>query len=149
VLIAVFAVLINWLSLWGLTALRRWTVADVLIQFLAAVTQYFTCSTFRVSEARGDETINLPKLYDERRPLIMSAFLALDAIACFQNWWDRNNMAGLRPDDWIGEDLGIVPMAVGAIVAGWARPIWLQWAAAVLMAGLMIFFGLRYALPSG
>ena len=150
VLIALLVVLINWLSLWGLVALKRWTVAEVVLQFLTAIVQYFTCSTFRVTEARGDEAIDLPALYQQRRPLIFSAFLALDLIASFQNWWHRNNMAGLRPADWVGEDISIIPMAVAAFIAGWARPRWLQWTAAASVFGLSIFFLVTYdAMPAG
>ena len=151
-LTALLVVLINWLSLWGLVAVKRWTIAEVMLQFLTAVVQYFTCSTFRISEARRDEVIDLPALFEQRRPVIFSAFLALDLIASFQNWWHRENLAGPapRPTDWIGEDLSIIPMAVAATVAGWARPRWLQWTAAALMLGLSIFFLVTYdALPAG
>ncbi len=148
-LIALFGVLINWVSFWGLVALKRWTISEVLLQFLVAVTQYFTCSTFRVGEVRAGEPIDLPALFQQRRQLIFSAFLALDVIAGFQNWWDRNNMAGLGPNDWIGEDLAILPMGVAVLLAGWARPIWLQWAAAVVMAAVMAFFLVTYTLPAG
>jgi hypothetical protein len=149
VLNALFAVLINWVSLWGLAALKHWTVAEVVIQFLSAVTQYFTCSTFRVTEAHGDEAIDLPALYQQRRPLIFSAFVALVAIASFQNWWDRNNTAGLRPGDWIGEDLSIIPMGLAVIAAGWARPNWLQWTAGVSMFAFEVYFLVSYVMPGG
>jgi len=39
-LTALLVVLINWLSLWGLVAVKRWTIAEVMLQFLTAV-----CST--------------------------------------------------------------------------------------------------------
>jgi hypothetical protein len=148
-LVALLMVLVNWVSLWGLVALKHWTVAEVVLQFLTAVVQYFTCSTFRVTETRGDEVIDLPALFQQRRPLIFGAFLALTLIASFQNWWDRNNMAGLKPGDWVGENLSIVPMAVGVVVAGWARPRWLQWTAAACMFGLSVFFLVTYAMPAG
>ena len=144
---ALLFVLINWLSLWGLSALKHWTVTEVVIQFLGVVVQYFTCSTFRVSEVHGDEVIDLPALFQERRVLIFSAYLALALIAFFQNWWDRNNMVGLGPDDWIGEDLSIVPMVIAVVAAGWARPKWLQWVAAICVFGVSIGFLMTYAMP--
>ena len=145
--IALFMVVINWLSLWGLVAVKRWTIAEVLIQFLMATVQYFTCSTFRISEARMDERIDLPAIMQERRRMIAGAFLALASIALFINWWDRNNISGLAPADWIGEDLSILPMVAAVMVAGWARPPWLQWAAAAVMLVLQAFFLVTYALP--
>jgi hypothetical protein len=147
-LIALLDVLVNWVSLWGLVALKHWTVAEVVIQFLTAVVQYFTCSTFRVSEAHGDEVIDLPALFQQRRPLIFGAFLALTCVAMLQNWWDRNNMAGLNPGDWVGEDLIIAPMTVAMVVAGWARPRWLQWTAAGTVFGVTVFFLVTYAMPA-
>ncbi len=51
---AALLLMVNWVSLWGLVALKRWTVPEVSIQFLTAVIQYFTCSTFRIAEARDD-----------------------------------------------------------------------------------------------
>jgi hypothetical protein len=148
--LALFAILMNWLAVWSLVALKWWSVAEVTIQFLCAVTQYFTCSTFQIAEMRGDETIDLPALYQQRRPLIFAAFLALSLIGGFENWWDRNNTTGLPAGAWIGEDLSIVPMGIAVIVAGWARPLWLQWAAAALMASLIVFVLVTYApLPAG
>jgi hypothetical protein len=144
---ALLMLLVNWVALWGLVALKRWTVAEVSIQFLTAIVQYFTCSTFRIVEARDDGPIDLPAIFEERRPLIFSFFLVLAFIASFVNWWDRNNMAGLNPDDWIAEDLAIVPMGIAVIIAGWARPRWLQWLAAALMFGLDVYFLTNYAIP--
>jgi hypothetical protein len=148
-LIALLGVLVNWVSLGGLAALKRWTVAEVVLQFLTAIVQYFTCSTFRVGEAHGDELIDLPALFQQRRPLIFGAFLALTFVAMLENWWDRHNMAGLNPGDWVGEDLSIVPMTAAVVVAGWARPRWLQWAAAAAVFGVMVFFLMTYAMPAG
>ena len=58
-------------------------------------------------------------------------------------------MAGLGPNDWIGEDLAILPMGVAVLLAGWARPVWLQWAGVIVMAAVMVFFLVTYALPAG
>jgi hypothetical protein len=147
-LIAALLLLVNWVSLWGLVALKRWDVPEVSLQFLTAVVQYFTCSTFRIPEARDDGPIDLPAIFEERRPLICGFFLALAVIASFTNWWDRNNMAGLNPGDWIAEDLAIVPMGIAVVMAGWARPKWLQWLGAALMFGFDVYFLVNYAIPT-
>ena len=56
-------------------------------------------------------------------------------------------MKGMAPNDWIGEDLTIIPMAVAVAVAGWARPAWAQWLAGVAMFGLNLVLLLTYAMP--
>lgn len=137
----------NWIALWGLSGLKHWTVAEVAIQFSGAIVQYFTCSTFRLSEGR-DDLIDLPTLYEERRPIIFSAFLALALMAGFQNWWHRNNIAG-GPNDWIGQDLLVALMGLAMAVGGWARPRWMQWAAAVVFTGVMIYFFVAHGMPVG
>jgi heme exporter protein D len=144
---AAVLLVVNWMAIWGLTAVKRWTVSEVALQSLSAIMQYFTCSTFRVSPTGDDDRIDLPELYQQRRKLIFSAFLALAAIALFQNWWDRDNMQGMGPNDWIAEDLTVLPMVVAVALAGWARQPLLQWLAAVAMLGLNIFIGLTYAIP--
>jgi hypothetical protein len=141
----VLLLLNNWIALWGLSGLKHWTVAEVAIQFSSAIVQYFTCSTFRVPEG-GDDLIDLPALYQERRPIIFSAFLALALIAGFQNWWHRSYIS---PFGWIGEDLLIAPMGLAMALGGWARPRWLQWAAAVVFTGVMIYFFVANGIPVG
>jgi len=65
----------------------------------------------------------------------------------FVNWWDRNNMNGMGPNDWIVEDLTIIPIVITVILAGWARSTWLQWLAAVSMFGLNIYILVLYGVP--
>jgi heme exporter protein D len=144
---AAILLMVNWLAIWGLTAVKRWTVSEVALQSLSAIMQYFTCSTFRVSLTGDDDGVDLPALYQQRRRLIFGAFMALAVIALFQNWWDRDNMRGMGPHDWIAEDLTILPMFAAVILAGWARQTWLQWVAAVGMLGLNLVFAMTYAMP--
>jgi hypothetical protein len=139
----------NWIAFYGLTALRQWTPLEILMQFLGAVMQYFTCSLFRVSAYDEGAAIDLPVLYQQRRRLIFGAFLALGVIASFQNWWDRNNIKGMGANDWIGMDLSILPMVVAVTCAGLARSTWVQWTAGVAMFSLNIFFLLKFAIPGG
>jgi hypothetical protein len=148
VFIALLMLLINWMSFWGLTGLRHWTVVEVVIQFASAIVQYFTCSTLRVTEGR-DEAVDLPDLYKERRPVFFGALLALCLISAFQNWWDRDNYAGFAPGEWIGEDLTIVAGSILVVSAGWARPRWLQWTAALAFLGLCVFWLSAYTMPVG
>jgi hypothetical protein len=141
--------MVNWIAIYSLTALKQWTPIEVFILFFFAVAQYFTCSTFRVSEHEKNDFVDLPRLYEQRRLVIFGAFLVLGVIALFENWWDRDNQKGIGPSDWIGEDLSIVPMIVAVLCAGLARPKWLQWVAGAAMFGLNLFFFLHYTIAAG
>jgi hypothetical protein len=100
-----------------------------------------------VTETWNEEPIDLPTIYQERRPVFCSALLALSLLAVFQNWWDRNSTAGLNPGDWLLEDLSILPMAICTVFAGWARPMWMQAAASIALLALLIVFMFAYAIP--
>ncbi|MGD0144882.1 MAG: hypothetical protein ABSC92_17155, partial [Rhizomicrobium sp.] len=123
------------------------TVSEVVLQFAAAIIQYFTCSTLSV-RARGDETVDVPAIFEKQRPVIFGAFVALMLIGMIQNYWDRNNAAGLSSTAWIGEDVGILPMLVAIVIAGWMRPRWLQWTAGFAMIALQTYFLVVYAMPA-
>jgi hypothetical protein len=144
---AYLSLLVNWLSFWGLTALKRWTVTEVEIQFAAATIQYFTCSLIAIKPA-ADEAFDMPAFYQRQRPAIFTAFAAMMVMSMVQNYVDRNNLAGLKPSDWIDENLVVLPMLAASLVAGWARSRWLQWAAALVMLALILAFLHTYALPT-
>ena len=144
---ALLSLTVNWLSFWGLTAIRHWSVAEVVLQFTAAIIQYFTCSTLSI-RPQEDGVIDVPAIYEKQRPVIFAAFVALMLIGMLQNWWDRNNTAGLTPTSWIGEDLGILPLLAAVATAGWAKPKWLQWAAGLATVGFQTFFLVTYAMPA-
>jgi hypothetical protein len=129
-----------------LSIIEHWTVSEVVLQFAAAIIQYFTCSTLSV-RARGDETVDVPAIFEKQRPVIFGAFVALMLIGMIQNYWDRNNTAGLSSTAWIGEDVGILPMLVAIVIAGWMRPRWLQWTAGFAMIALQTYFLVVYAMP--
>ena len=78
---AAILLITNWMAIWGLTAVKRWTAPEVALQSLSAIMQYFTCSTFRVSLANDEDVVDLPVLYRQRRRLISRALLALAIIA--------------------------------------------------------------------
>ena len=144
---ALLALLINWLSLWGLVIIRHWTVPEVVLQFAAAIMQYFTCSTLAI-RAPDHGSIDVPAVFERHRHVIFAAFASMAIIAMIQNYWDRNNSAGLSSTAWIVEDLGVLPTLVIALIAGWARPQWLQWTAGLAMTAISIVFLVIYAMPA-
>jgi hypothetical protein len=62
-----------------------------------------------------------------------------------RSYVDRNNVAGPSPSDWIGADLPILLMLVAALIAGWAKPLWLQWTAGLFTFSLLVLFLATYA----
>jgi hypothetical protein len=144
---ALLLLLINWLSLWGLVIIKHWTVPEVVLQFAAAIMQYFQCSTLAI-RAPDRGSIDVPAIFEKHRHVIFAAFAATAIIAMIQNYWDRNNSAGLSSTAWIVEDLGVVPALIAALIAGWARPQWLQWLAGLAMTAISTVFLVIYAMPA-
>jgi hypothetical protein len=144
---ALLLLLINWLSLWGLVIIKHWTVPEVVLQFAAAIMQYFQCSTLTI-RASDNESIDVPAIFERHRHVIFAAFAATAVISMIQNYWDRNNSAGLSSTAWVVEDLGVLPALIAALIAGWARPQWLQWLAGLAMTAISIVFLAIYAMPA-
>jgi hypothetical protein len=132
---ALVGLLVNWLSLWGVSILERWTVADVLLWFAPAVLQYFTCSLISMKPAASGP-IDMPAFFESQRPMILAAFAAMMVTSMIQNYVYRDTTVGLGGTAWIGENLLVSPMLAAALVSGWARPRWLQWASGLAMLAL-------------
>ena len=140
---ALLALLVNWIGMWYLNVRPNWDVAEITINFVAALIQYFTCSLISI-RPEGEGVIDMPAFYERQRPFIFGAFLALVTTNMFQNWWDRNLLP--HTDSWFYADLTVVPIAVAIAFAGWARPIWLQWVAGIVVTGMLGYFLLTYAI---
>ncbi len=69
----------------------------------------------------------MPAFFDRQRRVIFSATLALWVMGSLATYADRNNFAGWKPDEWIGAELAGPPLGICAVLAGWAKPRWLQW----------------------
>jgi hypothetical protein len=144
--IALLNLLTNWISYWGLSAVKQWSVGEIAMQFTLAIIQYFTCSLVAPRPNPNGE-IDMPAFFARQRPVIFGAFLALLTFALAENYIDRNHMAGLSSNAWIGEDILILPM-YGPVLIGWfAKRVWLQWAGGLaFLAVSAVFLGL-YAVP--
>jgi hypothetical protein len=144
---ALIGLLVNWLSIWQLHVIRHWTVADVLLQFAPAVLQYFACSLVSI-RAEGDGPLDMPAFYARQRPAFTGAFAAMMVVNLVQNYVYRQSSAGISGNDWIWEDLLVAPMLAAALIGGWARPAWLQWAGALAMAALETYFLATFAITT-
>lgn len=147
-IVAAFILVSNWLSFGGLSGMKHWSMTEVMIQFVCAVVQYFTCSLISI-RPKEDGMIDLPAFFERQRPTLAIAYILLGIGAMIINYRDSSVAAGLTADSWIAENGEIVVMIALVAVAGWARPRWLQWAAAVGMLLLASYFLAIYSLPGG
>jgi len=136
---ALIVLLINWISIWLLETVKHWSVGEIMVQLGWAIPQYFTCSLTSMPVG-NEQVIDMPAFYEQQRPVLFSAFAAMFAMSMVANFADRNNFEGWKPGDWIGANLLVLPMLIVALVAGWARPRWLQWTAAWFGLALQSWF---------
>jgi len=110
-----------------------------MVQLGWAIPQYFTCSL--ISMPVGNEgVIDMHAFYERQRPVLFSAFALMYIMSMVANFADRNNFEGLKPGDWIGAELLVLPMLIAALVAGWAKPRCLQWISAWSAFGFQCWF---------
>jgi hypothetical protein len=108
---------------------------------------YFSCSlvAMSVSESRP---LDMPAYFERQRRIIFSATLALWAMGSLATYADRNNFAGWKPNEWIGAELAGLPLGICAVLAGWAKPRWLQWVGVGGMLAQNAWYFVFYTLGS-
>src|SRR6266480_1557261 len=92
--------------------------------------------------------LDMPAFFERQRRVIFSATLALSVMGGLATYADRNNFPGWKPTDWIGAELVGLSLAVFAVLAGWAKPRWLQWIGVGGMFVQNIWFFVFYTLGS-
>ena len=142
---AALGVIINWLGLGELENVRHWSLGEVLLQLGWVVPQYFSCSLVAMSCAETGR-LDMVAFFERHRRVIFSATLALAAMGALEIYADRNNIAGWKPDDWIGAELLQLLLGFCALLAGWAKPRWLQWAGVGGMFVQNIWYLVSYTL---
>ncbi len=141
---AMLCLLIYWLLIWELTSVKRWTGFEIIFQFLPAIVQYFACSLLSMTR-EGDEAMDMKAFYELQRPAIFTAFSLMMVTSMIESYVDRNNSAGAGTWAWVGAELPIFLMLVATLIAGWAKPLWLQWSAGLFVFGLEALFLATYA----
>ncbi|HEY1838229.1 MAG: hypothetical protein WBQ17_09425 [Rhizomicrobium sp.] len=139
-------IVVNWLAFGDLRIVQHWNIAEVLLQFVGAVIQYYTCSLLSL-RPHDEGVIDMPAFYERQRPAIFTAFAGLMICSMAQNYWDRSQTAGLTPTSWIGENGVVLTMLALIAIAGLVKPRWLQWIAALGMLALTLYFLVTYAVP--
>src|SRR5690242_9830752 len=69
---AALGVIINWLSLWQFENIKRWTLAEVLLQLGWVVPNYFSCSLVAMPYTETGP-LDMPAFFDRQRRIIFSA----------------------------------------------------------------------------
>ena len=141
---ALVGLLVNWLGIWGLNILKRWSVADVMLQFAMAAAQYFTCSLISLRPPPG-EPIDMGAFFERQRPVFLGAYAALMLISMLQNWVYRDTTSGLPSNAWITEELLCAPMLAALLIAQ-AKPRILQWASGLVLLGFQSYFLITFAI---
>src|SRR5207253_8898015 len=136
---ALMVLLINWISIWQLEGVKHWSVGEIMVQLGWAIPQYFTCSLISMPVG-NDGVIDMHAFYERQRPVLFSAFALMYIMSMVATFADRNNFEGLKPGDWIGAELLVLPMLIAALGAGWGKPRWLQWIAAWSTFGFLCCF---------
>jgi hypothetical protein len=144
---AALGVIINWLSLWDLRNIKHWSLGEVLLQLGWVVPNYFSCSLVAMPVSES-EPIDMPNFFERQRRIIFSATIALSVMGGLATYLDRANIEGWKPGDWTGAELVGLSLAVFALLAGWGKPLWLQWVGVGGMFVQNIWFFFFYTLGS-
>ena len=141
---ALLGLLAYWLTLWDLTNVKHWTGFEVALQFVPAIIQYFACSLLSMRR-EGDAIMDMKAFYERQRPAIFSAFALMMVMAMIGIFADRDSLAASSLSDSLGAELPISLMLVATVIAGWAKPLWLQWTAGLFVLSLEAIFVVTYA----
>lgn len=142
------ALLINWMSVAQLSAVKHWSAGEILLQLSWVVPQYFACSLISM-RVRDSEVIDMESFYQRQRSAFFCAMVLLYVASMVVTFADRNNLEGFKPGDWLAAELFIAPMLVAALIAGWAKQASLQWIAGGVTLLLEVwFFTTSYAMPT-
>src|SRR5262249_1867924 len=98
---AALGVITNWLGLWHLQDVRQWSAAEALLQLGWVIPNYFSCSLVAMPYSESG-TLDMATFFERQRRVIFLATVALWAMSALETYLDRNNIAGWKPNDWIG-----------------------------------------------
>jgi hypothetical protein len=144
---AALGVIINWLGLWELQNIKHWSLGEVLLQLGWVIPNYFSCSLVAMP-CRETGPLDMPAFFARQRRVIFSATLALSVMGGLATYLDRNNFENWQPNEWISAEIVGLALGVFALLAGWAKPRWLQWVGVGGMLAQNAWWFLFYTLGS-
>ena len=92
--------------------------------------------------------LDMPSFFERQRRVIFSATLTLSVMGGLATYADRNNFPGWKPNEWIEAEVVGLALGVFALLAGWAKPRWLQWIGVGGMFVQNIWYFVFYTLGS-
>jgi hypothetical protein len=141
---AVVLLLTNWLALGNFREVTHWTLGSVMTLFVIALTLYLISATMAI-KVRESGPVDMPAFFAGNRLVIFGAWAIGRLGVMVANYVFR----GLTPVGaaWIKADATLLVGLAAIAVAAFAKPKWLQWAAAVLYAGMSLVFLANFTLP--
>jgi len=141
---AIILLLTNWLALGNFREVTHWTPASVMMLFVIALTLYLICATMAI-KVRDKESVDMPAFFAGNRLVIFGAWGIGRLSVMVANYVFRD----LTPVGaaWIKADTTILFGLAVIAVAAFAQAKWLQWAAAILYAGMSLVFVANFTLP--
>src|SRR5438309_2099723 len=72
------ALLVNWMSVAELSAVKHWSAGEIALQLTWVIPQYFACSLISMPARDGDR-FDMQAFYEHQRPAFFSALVLLYA----------------------------------------------------------------------
>lgn len=138
---ALIALVIGWVGMYYLSTQTHWDTAEILINFVGAIIQYFSCSLLSL-RPRDEGAIDMPAFFERQRPFVMSAFTGMMLMGLFENWWDRSLLGG--PSSWLWGEISVLPMLVFSLM-GFVPRRWAQWLGGAGLAAIQTYFLFTFA----
>jgi hypothetical protein len=133
---ALVVIMANWLSFWDLRTLPRWSVATIFFTFVIAFTNYLQAALV-CPEADGEGHLDLVEFQSRQRTRIAGSFLASGVTALVANF-AYGRVFGVVT--WDKQNLAVIPMLVGCLIALIWRARWAQIAAAIVIASAWAYY---------
>jgi hypothetical protein len=144
---AALGVIINWLGLWEFQNLKHWSLGEVLLQLGWVIPNYFSCSLVAMSYSEGG-LLDMSAFFERQAPGYFLCHPCPVRDGRLATYLDRNNFQGWKPNEWIEAELVGLALGVFAVLAGWAKPRWLQWIGVGGMLVQNIWYFVFYTLGS-
>lgn len=128
----------NWLSLWQLRHVSDWQIAQLLSAIAVPATQFVACALV-CPDTPDAGPIDMAAFHDRERRRYLAAFIGLIVICAISNTFFAK-MEGV--EQWARDNLLIVPLLLGALLALATRNPWAQrLGLAVVIVATVVFLG--------
>lgn len=135
-LVALFLVIGNWISLWDFHGMAKITAAAIAGGFAFSVLVYLDCALVS-PDFDKDEIIDLREFHDRQGTTYIGAMLATEIMSVILN---LAVASGMGIQNWGNENALVFAMLVPTVAALAMRKPWVQVAAPLVLAGLLLAF---------